>query len=77
MYMTVKEVLQKLQDVLKNTPNDHLNLLVTSALVVQEDDDEITGMFAPGTVLFNCVDTINDDYYQLYLNPDRVGKWKQ
>lgn len=77
MYMPIREVLQKLQEELKQAPKEYLNLLVTNSVVVQESDEEMTKMYEPGTILFDCIDTVNDDVYQLYLLPDSVGKWKQ
>lgn len=75
MYMTLDEVRRKLNKII-TYPEVKKDTLVANAIVVQQNDKELVKQFCPGTVLFNCIDSMNDtEWYQLSITPDRSSKW--
>ena len=73
MYMTLEEVLRKLGELIERKELRG-GLLVTEATVVHENDLEMTEQFAPGTVVLECADSVNQNVYQVWVNPDRVSE---
>ena len=75
MFMSIQEVADKLNNMLKHADVKG-DMLVKNTYVVQEDDTELLKEYSPGTVLFDLSDEKDKLHWcQLSLYPEKVSKW--
>ena len=69
--ITVKELAEKFNGLLKSNPNVDIGAKITAAAVVGEGDSE----YPPGTILFDCksLDSEEPDHI-LSIYPTKLGK---
>ena len=70
MYMTLKELIDKLNKVPKHYHVEAEKQVIVDAWVAGKNDKD----YPPGSILFECSDSTDDYTHILSVYPDRINK---